>query len=159
MSCKFKKLFLLIPIITLALCLGVGRAETNTNFLTSTVNKSNQPMNSGDSLTSVLRMLGAFVFVTAVFLAFAWMFKHKHSVFGAQNKKTALKIIEVKHIGGRQALIVAGYGKERILIGATPTNISFISKLPDEDEINGANEPQAQENNFFTLLRNTLKSR
>lgn len=152
---------LIFVLLAFFLCInnnGSG-ADTNLTSMAQAFKSGGQTVNSEDALGSVLRMLGAFIFVIAIFLVFTWFFKNKNGIFGLQHRKGALKIIEVKHIGSRQALIVVGYGKERILVGATANNISFISKLPDEKESEDVDESTPQEQNFFALLKNSLKSR
>jgi len=101
-------------------------SATNYNII------SNQPL--PDATGAVLRLFGAFVFVIGLFLIGAYLFKNWRGVIAKDFRKNNLKIVEVKHIGSRQALFVVGYKEKRMLVGVSQSNINLISHLPDEEQ-------------------------
>lgn len=81
--------------------------------------------------TSVLRMVGALVFVLAIFLCGVWLLKRWQGQGAVRTGRPAkLRILETRHLGARQALHVVGYEKKRLLISSSPSGISFLSPLP-----------------------------
>lgn len=95
------------------------------------VESLNAPPGPGGSF---LRMLGALIFVIALFLFGVWFFQN-HTRFLSKSGKTArLQILEGRALGNRQAVYVVGYDRQRWLVGATPTTISLIGTLPEASE-------------------------
>ncbi|MGC9036616.1 MAG: FliO/MopB family protein [Verrucomicrobiia bacterium] len=117
-------------------------AENFTNYNSFPV--QNVPDVSG----SILRLFGAFIFVIGLFLIGAWFFKNWRGVIATEGRKSHLKIIEVKHIGSRQALFVVGYKSKRMLIGVSQSNINLVSNLPDDDEA----EKQDETPSFVSII-------
>ena len=84
-----------------------------------------------DAGTSVLRVLGALLLVLAVFFGGVWVFRNSSRVLKRSGGGSALNVLEVKSLGNRQALYVVGYGRQRMLIGTSPTGVALVSELPE----------------------------
>ena len=80
---------------------------------------------------SVLRMLGALLFVLAVFLGGAWLCRHWQRLAIRQGKSPRLNVLEVKSLGQRHTLYVVGYDQQRMLVAASPSGVALISHLPE----------------------------
>jgi flagellar biogenesis protein FliO len=52
-----------------------------------------------------------------------------------------LNILEVRSLGGRQALYVVGYEQERFLLAATPAGVNLVSHLASVVAEEGAGQP------------------
>lgn len=83
---------------------------------------------------SVVRVIGALIVVLALFFSGVWLFKNSHRVLGRSHSGTRLNVLEIKSLGNRQALLVVGYGRQRMLVGSSPTGISLVSPLPEAAE-------------------------
>ncbi len=123
--------------------------HASTNIVTNT-NLQNGLQNSINPTVSILRLLGAFIFVVALFLIGVWVFKNWRGLVFKNVKKSNLKVVEVKHIGNRQALFVVGYNRKRMLLGVTSSTINFLSELPDDEDTQ--NEPSADNPSFISVL-------
>ncbi|HVM59886.1 MAG TPA: flagellar biosynthetic protein FliO [Verrucomicrobiae bacterium] len=80
---------------------------------------------------SVLRVFGGLVLVLALFLGGVWLFKNSQKALGRTNGVNKLRVVEVKSLGNRQSICVVGYGRQRMLVGASPAGVSLVSQLPE----------------------------
>lgn len=87
-----------------------------------------------DTGVSVLRVLGALILVLAIFFGGVWLFKNSQRALGRSKGGSQLHVLEVKSLGNRQAVYVVGYGRQRMLIGSSPTGICLVSQLPEAAE-------------------------
>jgi flagellar protein FliO/FliZ len=115
----------------------------------------NAPINPPlpDAGTSVLRVLGALLLVLAIFFGGVWVFRNSSRVLKRGGSGSALNVLEVKSLGNRQALYVIGYGRQRMLIGTSPTGVALVSELP-ESTADESTVPPAQ--SFGEALRVVL---
>lgn len=103
---------------------------------------------------SFLRVVGALMFVLALFLGGVWLYRHLQGLSLAGGRAQKLKILEARSLGGRQAIYVVGYGDKRLLIGSSATGIQHLRDLPDETEPDPAPDPGK---NFGSTLTNQLQ--
>jgi flagellar protein FliO/FliZ len=80
---------------------------------------------------SVLRVFGGLVLVLALFLGAMWLFKNSQRAVGRSNGVNKLRVVEAKSLGNRQSICVVGYGRQRMLVGASPAGVSLVSQLPE----------------------------
>ena len=124
----------------LGLCLSVtGSAWAQTNAAL-TLPGSGQPL-MPNATGSVLRVFGALIFVVGIFLGGVWLFKNWQRVSGYHGRTPKLNVLETRSLGGRQAVYVIGYEKERFLIASSPAGVSLLSHLPVAVETEGAGSP------------------
>lgn len=83
-----------------------------------------------DAGPSLLRVLGAFSLVLAIFLGGVWLYRNWQRINVRRGQGPKLNILEVRSLGGRQALYVVGYEQERFLLAATPAGVNLVSHLP-----------------------------
>ncbi len=140
-----KRCSMLINILLFLSCTSILNAATETNSLPGL-------QSVPDTATSILRITGAFIFVVGLFLIGAWLFKNWRGLVVRDARRNRLKIIEIRHIGSRQALIVVGYDQKRILISASPSGVNLISHLPDEQ----TQEENESENPAFISILNRI---
>jgi flagellar biosynthetic protein FliO len=88
---------------------------------------------------AVFRMIGALVFVLALFFGAAWLFRNGHRFKGGTHANRKLQVLEAKSLGPRQAIYVVGYEQQRLLIGATAQGLTLLTHLPE-----GAAQSQEQ---------------
>ena len=106
-----------------------------------------------DAGASVLRLLGALVFVVAVFLVAVWGLRRWQRAGSIGRKGPRLTILDVQSLGGRQALYVVAYDRQRFLVGSSPTGVALLTQLPEgESEAEG---PSAQAS-FASALHQVL---
>ncbi len=90
-----------------------------------------------DVSVSLLRVLGALALVIGLFLAGVWLFRNGQRLAIPRGRAPQLNILEVRSLGGRQAIYVVGYRQERFLLASSPAGVSFLTHLPGvspEDE-------------------------
>ncbi|MFT4693036.1 MAG: flagellar biogenesis protein FliO, partial [Limisphaerales bacterium] len=74
------------------------------------------------------------VFVLALFLGGVWFFRHLQSVNMVGGRARKLNILEVRPLGGRQAIYVVGYADQRMLVSSSASGVQYLRDLPDEAE-------------------------
>lgn len=83
---------------------------------------------------SLVRVFGAFFLVIALFLGGVWLFRNWQRFAGQRNGTPKLNVLEVRSLGGRQALYVVGYERERYLLSASPQGVNLVTHLPTGEE-------------------------
>jgi len=79
---------------------------------------------------SALRVLGALIFVLAVFLGGVWLFRNWQRFMVQKGRAPKLTVLEAKALGNRHALYVIAYEQQRMMLAASPTGVTLISHLP-----------------------------
>lgn len=82
---------------------------------------------------SVLRLIGALVFVIALFLVAIWGIRRWQQTRSVRCGGPRLVVMDVKSLGGRQSIYVVGYERQRMLIGTSTAGVSLIAHLPEGD--------------------------
>jgi flagellar biogenesis protein FliO len=98
--------------------------------------------------------LGALILVLAIFFGGVWLFKNSQRAMGRSKAGSQLHILEVKSLGSRQAIYVVGYGRQRMLIGSSPTGIALVSQLPEATEAEQVATPPG--GSFVDAFQNVL---
>ena len=104
-------------------------AQTN---LTSTGVVHELP-DSASAMFSLFRVLGALALVLAVFFGGLWLFRNWQRAFVNKGRTPRLNVLEVKSLGQRHALYVVGYESQRMLVASSPTGITMLTTLPDDE--------------------------
>jgi flagellar biogenesis protein FliO len=106
---------------------------------------------------SVLRVFGALVLVTAIFLGGVWLFRNWQRFAVRKGGAPRLNVIEVKSLGQRHALYVVGYDQQRMLLASSPAGVTLVSHLPAAEEGEAAAPvPQAS---FAEAFRQILQGK
>jgi flagellar biogenesis protein FliO len=87
-----------------------------------------------DAGSSVLRVFGALILVTAIFLGGVWLFRNWQRLAIRKGGAPKLNVIEVRSLGQRHALYVVGYDQQRMLLASSPAGVTLVSHLPTAEE-------------------------
>jgi len=79
---------------------------------------------------SLLRVVGALVLVLGLFLGGVWIFRNWQRLTARRGATRKLDVMEVRPLGGRQAIYVVGYEQERFLLASSPAGVNFLTHLP-----------------------------
>jgi flagellar biogenesis protein FliO len=82
---------------------------------------------------SVLRVLGAMALVFGLFFGGLWLWRHWQRLVLTQGRAPKLTVCEAKSLGQRHTLYVIGYEQQRMLVSASPTGVSLLTPLPDDE--------------------------
>ena len=93
---------------------------------------SNTPL--PDVGASLFRVFAALAFVLAIFLGGVWLFRNWQRLTIQRGKAPKLNVVEARSLGGRHALYVVGYERERFLLSASPAGVNLLSHLPQAEE-------------------------
>jgi flagellar biogenesis protein FliO len=97
-----------------------------------------------DAGSSVLRVFGALILVTAIFLGGVWLFRNWQRFNLRKGGAPKLNVIEVRSLGQRHALYVVGYDQQRMLLASSPAGVTLVSHLPTAEESEAAVATVAQ---------------
>jgi flagellar biogenesis protein FliO len=81
--------------------------------------------------TSVVRILGGLALVIGLFFGGVWLARNWQRVVQRQVRSPDLRVLEVKSLGGRQALWIIGYRRQRLLVASSPAGVTLLSQLPE----------------------------
>lgn len=81
----------------------------------------------------LFRMVFALALVLGVLFGGAWLFRRMPELLGPRGTPPRLRVLEVRTLGGKHALFVIAYDRQRLLVGSSPHGIGLIDRLPDED--------------------------
>ena len=105
-------------------------------------------------------MFGALLLVLSLFLGGVWLFRNWQRLMVQRGRTPQLNVLEVKSLGGRQALYVVGYQQERFLISSSPAGVNFLTHLPPADASNAdAAEKSPAPASFAQTLTQMLKGK
>ena len=102
---------------------------------------------------SLLRVFGALALVLALFFGAVWFLQRSQRFVWRRGAVSKLEVLEVRSLGGKQAIYVVGYEQERLLIAASPAGISLVSHLPPATE-----KPAAEAAPAVVSFTQTLQS-
>jgi flagellar biogenesis protein FliO len=106
--------------------------------LTNTIPATNAPaipLPAPELGMSLIRVFGALFLVLALFLGGVWMFRNWQRFATPNGRAPKLNVLEVRSLGGRQALYVIGYEKERYLLSSSQTGVNLVTHLPPADDV------------------------
>jgi len=109
---------------------------------------------------SVVRVLGALILVLALFLGGVWLFRNWQRLVVQRGRAPRLNVLEVRSLGGRQAIYVVGYQQERFLLSSSPGGVNFLTHLPPADgTASDPVEAQPAPASFAQTLTQVLKGK
>jgi flagellar biogenesis protein FliO len=116
------------------------------------------PTDSDSGLPSLIRVAGAFLLVIGIFLGGVWFFRNWQRLGVQRGTAPRLNILEMRSLGGRQAIYVVGYEQERFLVASSPAGVNLLSHLPAAAE-GEAGAKSATAPSFAEALKQVLKGR
>ena len=87
-----------------------------------------------DAGLSFIRVIGALALVIGLFLGGVWLFRNWQRVGGVRGRAPKLNVLETRSLGGRHAIYVIGYDRERFLIASSPGGVNLLSHLATATE-------------------------
>ncbi len=88
---------------------------------------------AGATFFSMIRVLGAFALVLAVFFGGLWVWRNwQRLAVGRPVKAPRLSILEGRSLGQRQSIFVIGYEQQRMLVATSPSGVTLLTQLPPE---------------------------
>jgi len=117
------------------------------------------PLTSPDAGLSLIRVIGALVLVIGLFLGGVWLFRNWQRLGVQRGRGPKLNILETRSLGGRQAIYVVGYERERFLIASSPAGINLLSHLPTVAEAPEMETKDSPAPSFAQALSQVLKGK
>ena len=108
---------------------------------------------------SFLRVIGALIFVLAIFLGGVWLFRNWQRLAVKRGQAPKLNVLEVRSLGGRQALYVVGYERERFLLSSSPNGVALVTHLPASEETAATAQSPAPTAVFSQVLAQMLRGK
>ena len=113
-----------------------------------------------DAGLSFIRVVGALALVIGLFLGGVWLFRNWQRVGGQRGRAPKLSILETRSLGGRHAIYVVGYERERFLIASSPGGVNLLSHLATATEGEPAGStPVSPAPSFAQALTQVLKGK
>ena len=112
-----------------------------------------------DAGSSILRVIGALLLVTAIFLGGVWLVRNWQRLAIRKGAAPKLNVLEVKSLGQRQALFVVGYQQQRMLLASSPAGVTLLSHLPGVEENTDEDEAPAPRVSFVDAFQQVLNGK
>lgn len=104
---------------------------------------------------SLLRLLGGFLLVVALFLTAAWAFRRwQHGGGLPRRQAPRLRVMESRALSPRHTLYVVAYDQSRFLVAASPAGLTLVSTLPEDTTVPVSPSPAAA--SFTEVLQHVL---
>jgi flagellar biogenesis protein FliO len=85
-----------------------------------------------DTGASLLRVVGALLFVFALLFGGVWLVRNwQRLALRRGGRLPKLRLLEAQSLGGRQGVYVVGYEQQRFLVAASPAGVALLSHLPE----------------------------
>lgn len=110
-----------------------------------------------ETAPSILRVLGALALVIGLFLGGVWAFRNWQRLTVRSGQGPRLNVLEVRSLGGRQALYVVGYEEQRFLLATAPTGISLLTHLPPAETVSAEQAADVPSISFPQALVQVLR--
>ncbi len=107
--------------------------------------------------TGLLQIFLGLIAVLALMVVAAWFLKKIGPV--ASGNKVAVKVVGGVNLGNRERIMVVEVADQWIVVGVTAHQISTLSTLPKQEQLNTQETVQGSENQFSTWLKRTLEKR
>lgn len=113
------------------------RAVTSAyGFVACTLGAAQDPVSIAptvDAGAAALRVMGALVFVLAVFFAGLWVFRNWQTLMVRRGRPARLRVVESRALGNRQALHVVKYRRQVMLVAASPAGVALLTEFGEEE--------------------------
>lgn len=104
---------------------------------------------------SLLRVLGATILVVGLLFLFAWIIKRWNKFSFITGKVQKLRLIESCCVGKNCFVSVVTYQNHKMILGITPSSISLLLQLPDQNGQLKENEEPNFKNTLNKAFQNT----
>ena len=131
-------------------------ADAQTNSTAATFNPA---LSTPDIGVSLLRVMGALALVLGIFLAGVWLFRNWQRLAVQRGRAPKLNVLEIRSLGGRQAIYVVGYEQERFLLASSPAGVNFLTHLPSANDGGEARPEEKPAMPFSQALARVLKGK
>ncbi len=80
---------------------------------------------------AVVRVVGALAFVLALLFGGMWLARHWRRFLPGPSRVPDLRVLECRALGGRQAVWLVAYRRQRLLLGSSTQGVSLLAQLPE----------------------------
>jgi flagellar protein FliO/FliZ len=107
---------------------------------------------------TMLRSFGMLLVVLGILLLVLWLLRRYSLHQGSGAKQEVIRMVASLYVGPKERIALVDVLGEKILIGITPQQISYLARIEDEKDICGSREADASGGFFKTLLRRKLRT-
>jgi flagellar protein FliO/FliZ len=101
---------------------------------------------------TLLQSFGMLLLVLAVLILVLWLLRRYFSYSGAIGQQGVIRIIASMHVAPKERIALVDVLGEKLLIGITPQQISFLARIEDEKDICGSRQSEKPPGGFFKAL-------
>ena len=106
---------------------------------------------------SLLQSFGMLLLVLALLILVLWLLRRYFSHSGAVGQQGVIRMLSSIYVAPKERIALVDVLGEKLLIGITPQQISFLARIEDEKEICSDRQLEKSSGGFFkTLLKRKL---
>jgi flagellar protein FliO/FliZ len=96
--------------------------------------------------------------VLGILLLVLWLIRRYSSIQGAGGQSGLMRMVASMYVAPKERIALVDVLGEKILIGITPQQISFLARIEDDKDLCGGQKPEAPGGFFKALLRRKLQT-
>jgi len=108
---------------------------------------------------TILKSYGMLIVVIGVLAGFLYLIKKFSGLNYQAGSKNPIKVLGSHYLSPKNRLLIVDVNGEKMLLGATPSNINLISKLPDNDTFPALDEQKPDTGLFRKILSGSLSKK
>lgn len=116
------------------------------------------PVDSPELWGTMLRSFGMLLVVLAILLLVLWLIRRYASQKGAGGQQGVMRMVASMYVAPKERIALVDVLGEKILIGITAQQISFLARIEDEKDLCGSQKAAAPGGFFKTLLKRKLQT-
>ncbi len=107
---------------------------------------------------TMLRSFSMLLVVLAILLLVLWLIRRYSSLQGAGGQQGIIRMVASMYVAPKERIALVDVLGEKLLIGITAQQISFLARIEDDKDLCGSQKAEAPGGFFKTLLRRKLQT-
>ena len=107
---------------------------------------------------TMLRSFGALLVVLAILILVLWLIRRYASLQGTGGQQGIIRMVASMYVAPKERIALVDVLGEKLLIGITTQQISFLARIEDDKDLCSGRETEAPGGFFKALLRRKLKT-
>ncbi len=101
---------------------------------------------------TMLKSFSMLLVVLAILILVMWFLRRYFAQSGATGKQGIIQMLASMYVAPKERIALVDVLGEKILIGITPQQITFLARIEDEEDICSTRQPEKYAGGFFKAL-------
>jgi len=101
---------------------------------------------------TLLQSFGVLLLVLALMILVLWLLRRYFALSGAAGQPGVIKMLASMYVAPKERIALVDVLGEKLLIGITPQQISFLARVDDKNDVCAAHQEDKPPGGFFKAL-------